>query len=123
MLWDLIQQGQISQATTTAEFAKQDAANTSERLHKEVLRLESRIDRLSIITQGLLELVREKTDLTEADIEAKIAEIDARDGRLDGKITGKPTACPQCGRTGHSRLRSCPYCGAAMDKGHLVEKY
>jgi hypothetical protein len=122
MLWDLIQQGQISQANATAESAKQDSANTSERLHKEVLRLEAKMDRLAIITQGLWELLSEKTDLTEKDIEAKIAEIDIRDGREDGKITGKPTTCPKCARPAHTRLRSCPYCGTALNKGHIVEK-
>jgi DNA repair exonuclease SbcCD ATPase subunit len=122
MLWDLLQQGQISQANATAESAKQDSANNAERLHKEVLRLEAKMDRLAIITQGLWELLSEKTDLTEKDIEAKIAEIDIRDGRKDGKITGKPTTCPKCARTAHTRLRSCPYCGAELDKGHIVEK-
>jgi len=122
MLWDLIQQGQISQANANAESAKQDSANTSERLHKEVLRLEAKMDRLAIITQGLWELLSEKTGLTENDIEAKIAEIDLRDGRADGKITGKPTTCPKCARPTHTRLRSCPYCGTALDKAHIVEK-
>lgn len=122
MLWDLLQQGQISQANATAEFAKQNSASNAEKLHKEVLRLEAKMDRLAIITQGLWELLSEKTDLTEKDIEAKIAEIDIRDGRKDGKILGKPTTCPKCARPTHTRLRSCPYCGAALDKGHIVEK-
>ncbi|MBT9568352.1 MAG: zinc ribbon domain-containing protein [Thiobacillus sp.] len=122
MLWDLLQQGQIGQANATAESAKQSSANNAERLHKEVLRLEARMERLAIITQGLWELLREKADLTEKDIEAKIAEIDIRDGRKDGKILGKPTTCPKCERPTHTRLRSCPYCGTALDKGHIVEK-
>lgn len=122
MLWDLLQQGQIGQANATAESAKQDSASNAEKLHKEVLRLEAKMDRLAIITQGLWELLIEKTDLTEKDIEAKIAEIDIRDGRKDGKILGKPTTCPKCTRPTHSRLRSCPYCGTALDKGHIVEK-
>lgn len=120
-LWDLVQQGQISQANTTAEFAKDQASNNSDRIHKEVLRLEAKIDSLAIISQALWEVLREKTDLTEKDIEAKIAEIDIRDGRQDGKITGKPTQCPACDRPTHTRLKACPYCGTALNKGHLVE--
>jgi hypothetical protein len=121
MLWDLLQQGQIGQANATAESAKQHSANNAERLHKEVLRLEAKIDKLAIITQGLWELLSEKTDLTEKDIQAKIAEIDSRDGRKDGKITGRPTTCPKCGRTAHTSQRACPYCGTVLDKWHLVE--
>jgi hypothetical protein len=121
MLWDLLQQGQIGQANATAESAKQASANNAERLHKEVLRLEAKLDKLAIITQGLWELLSERTDLTEKDIEAKIAEIDSRDGRNDGKITGRPTTCPKCARTAHTSQRTCPYCGTALDKWHLVE--
>jgi len=121
-LWDIVQQGQISQAKTTAEFARQDSANNAERLHKEVQRLEARMDRLSIITQALWELINEKTSLTESDIEAKITDIDIRDGRKDGKITGRPTSCPKCARPAHTRQRTCPYCGEALSKGHIVEK-
>ena len=122
MLWDLIQQGQIGRATAAAETAKFDARNNAERLHKEVIRLEAKLDRLAIITQSLWELLSEKTNLTESDIKARIAEIDARDGRQDGKITGQPIECSQCGRTAHSRLRACPYCGSPLETGHLVEK-
>jgi ribosomal protein L32 len=121
-LWDLFQQGQIASARDTAEFAKRDAAQNADRLHKEVLRLDAKIDRLAIISQALWELVRDKTGVTEKDIEARIAEIDARDGRKDGKITGRPTTCPKCDRPAHTRHRVCPYCGAALDKGHIVEK-
>lgn len=120
-LWDLVQQGQISQANLTAEFAKDQSSSNSERIHKEVLRLEAKIDSLAIISQALWEVLREKTDLTEKDIEAKIAEIDSRDGRQDGKMTGKPVLCPACNRPAHSRLRTCPYCGTALNKMHLVE--
>ena len=121
-LWDLFQQGQIEHATTTAEYAKRDAAQNSARLHKEVLRLEVKIDRLAIISQALWELVREKTDLSEKDIEARIADIDAHDGRIDGKITGRPATCPKCARPVHTRHRVCPYCGTAVSDGHIVEK-
>lgn len=120
-LWDLVQQGQISQANTTAEFAKDSARSNSDRIHQEVQRLEAKIDSLAIISQALWEVLREKTDLTEKDIEAKIAEIDIRDGRRDGKITGKPTLCPACKRPTHTRLKACPYCGTALNKPHIVE--
>jgi hypothetical protein len=84
-LWDLFQQGQIDHARDTAEFAKRDAAQNADRLQKEVLRLEAKIDRLAIISQALWELVRDKTHLTEKDIEARIAVMDAKTGRSQAR--------------------------------------
>lgn len=120
-LWDIVQQIQINQANTTAEYAKDTSLSNSDRIHKEVQRLEAKIDSLAIISQALWEVLREKTDLTEKDIEGKIAEIDIRDGRRDGKITGKPAQCPACDRPTHTRLKACPYCGTALNKPHVVE--
>jgi RNA polymerase subunit RPABC4/transcription elongation factor Spt4 len=121
-LWDLYQQGQINSATETAEIAKRDGAHTADRLHREVLRLESKIDRLALIAQAQWELIRQKTGLSDKDIEARMAEIDVRDGRKDGRITGTPTTCPKCARPANTRNRVCPYCGTPIDKGHIVEK-
>lgn len=121
-LWDLFQQGQIDHATSTAEYAKRDAASNSQHIHVEVQRLDAKIDRLAIICQALWELVRENTNLTESDIEQRIKAIDARDGRIDGKITGGPVKCPKCARPGHTRNRACAYCGAPLGAGLLVEK-
>jgi hypothetical protein len=112
----------VGHATDTAEYAKRDVAQTSARLHKKGLRLEAKIDRLALISQALWELVRAKADLCDKDIEARIAEIDARDGRIDGRITGRPANCPKCARPVHTRHRVCLYCGAAVHDGHLVEK-
>lgn len=120
-LWDIVQQIQINEASRTAGYAKDTSRSNSDRIHQEVQRLEAKIDTLAIISQALWEVVREKTGLTEKDIEARIAEIDIRDGRKDGKITGKPTQCPACERPTHTRLKACPYCGTSLIKTHIVE--
>lgn len=120
-LWDIVQQIQINEANRTAGYAKDSSRSNSDRIHHEAQRLEAKIDTLAIISQAMWEMIREKTDLTEKDIEAKIAEIDIRDGRRDGKITGKPTQCPACDRPTHTRLKACPYCGTALKKTHIVE--
>jgi hypothetical protein len=121
-VWDLYQQGQIDSVTETPGAAKRDGAQNADRVQREVLRLESKIDRLALISQALWELLREKTSLSDQDIETKMTEIDLRDGRKDGRITGTVTICPKCARPAHTRDRVCPYCGAAIDRGHIVEK-
>ena len=121
-LWDVYQQGQISSAADTAAAAKRDAAHTDARLHNEVLRLESKIDTLALICQALVEILRDRGGVSEPDIEAKMKDIDIRDGRSDGRIIGKPTECPKCHRSAHTRQRVCMYCSTPIEGGMLVER-
>ena len=121
-LWDVYQHGQISSARETAEAAKRDAGHTDARLHHEVLRLDSKIDGLAMICQALVEILRDRGGVSEADIEAKMKEIDDRDGRSDGRIAGKPTECPSCRRPAHTRQRVCMYCSTPIQGGMMVER-
>jgi hypothetical protein len=73
--------------------------------------VDERVDQLLIVCAAMWELVRERTGLTENDLVNKIAEIDARDGTADGKITPKPRHCPKCQRVIFPKHRRCLYCG------------
>ena len=117
-VWSAYEQTQDEARAAGAAFAGEEAA----RARREYLRLESKIDALALVCQALWELVREKTDLTEKDIEEKMREIDLRDGRRDAKIDGGRTECPACHRIAHTRQRACMYCGTEITAGHLVEK-
>jgi hypothetical protein len=121
-LWDVFQQGQINKTSRTADSAKRDVKHTSERLNTETLRLESKIDNLAIICQALVEILRDQGGVSEEVIQSKIDEIDARDGRIDGKMSGKPIDCPNCGRPTHTRQIVCMYCSASLPDTLLVEK-
>ena len=121
-IWDMFQQAQIDSATWKADSARRDATQASDRLHSEVLRLEAKIDGLALVCQALWELVRQETGLREGDIAKKIEEIDLRDGKKDGRITGRPLKCGKCGRPTHTRQRACMYCGETVGSGHIVEK-
>ena len=120
--WDVYQHGQIRDAARTAESAQVDARHTEARLQQEVLRLESKIDGLALVCQALIEILRDSGGVSESSIEAKIREIDDRDGRADGRITGKPSTCPNCSRSIHSRQRVCMYCSTPIETGMLAEK-
>jgi hypothetical protein len=74
--------------------------------------LEDRVDKLLLACTALWELLRDRTDLTEDDLLAKVQEVDLRDGQADGKITKTVKKCPACGRTMSPRHRQCLYCGA-----------
>jgi hypothetical protein len=72
-----------------------------------------RVDQLLLVCAAMWELLSEKTGVTENDLVAKIAELDARDGIADGKMTYTPIKCPQCSRTIFPKQQRCLYCGAA----------
>ena len=120
--WDVFQQGQIEAASASAQLAQSTALNAEDRAKREIARLESKIDGLALVSQALWELVRERTGLTDDDIRARIEEIDARDGRSDGRLLGGPTTCKGCGRSAHTRQVACMYCGTAIERKHVFER-
>ena len=57
-------------------------------MEKRLKSLEERVDHLSMTNRALWEIVAEEHGYDEDKFSAKVAEIDLRDGRLDGKLTG-----------------------------------
>lgn len=113
-LWDVFQHRQIQKADEKADVARLDAKQTKDRLHFETQRIEAKIDGLALICEALWETLRENTNLTDLDIQRKIEEIDLRDGRRDGRISGSPTVCKGCNRPAHTRQVTCMYCGEPL---------
>ena len=76
-------------------------------------------ERLYMVVQAMWELLKEKAGLTDADLDAKIQEIDMRDGRQDGQDSTQtaPLTCRQCGRTILSGQLQCSWCGAQVKGG------
>ena len=74
-------------------------------------------ERLYMIVQAMWELLSEKTGLTQADLDAKVREIDMRDGRLDGKDATQtmPRSCANCGRPILSGQQRCTWCDSILD--------
>jgi hypothetical protein len=74
-------------------------------------RLEGRVNQLTLVNMALWSLLRERFDLTEEELVARVEEIDLRDGRLDGKVVESVVNCPNCGRTMSVKHDRCLYCG------------
>ena len=76
-------------------------------------------ERLYLVVQAMWELLKEKAGLTDADLDAKVQEIDMRDGRLDGQDSTQtgPLTCRQCGRTILSGQAQCSWCGTQAEGG------
>lgn len=61
------------------------------------------------------QLLKEKTDLSNAALTEAILAVDASDGRSDGKLAAQPTECRSCGRKRLSSARHvCLWCGELM---------
>ena len=63
---------------------------------------------------AMWELVGTSNGFFLKDLEAKIEELDLRDGNLDGKLNVNPTRCNQCSHLLHERRKVCIYCGTPV---------
>lgn len=89
------------------------AASRAESLAGDVQFLEAKIDRMKLVTRALWEIVRDNTSITEAMLEAKVKEIDLRDGRADGRDGARAAMnCHACQRVIQRGMTKCQYCGA-----------
>jgi hypothetical protein len=87
------------------------ARRTTDQLHEDYYHLEQRVEKLTLISRALWELLEKETDLQERDLIAKVAEIDLRDGELDDRLKSPVLYCPNCGHKVNARNRYCIYCG------------
>jgi ribosomal protein S27AE len=100
-----------NQMRADANLKNIQAREYATRAERECNNLEDRLDKLLLACTALWELLRDRTDLTEDDLLAKVQEVDLRDGQADGKITKTVKKCPRCGRTMSPRHGECLYCG------------
>ena len=117
MLWDLLQDFEIQDAKHEARSAA-DRANDSE---GRVVGIQAQVDRLTLASQAMWELLQEHTGLKESQLKAKMVDIDSRDGAQDGKIGVKAVCCPHCGKMTSGQRGRCVYCGKAVQGGHIFK--
>ena len=117
IFWEFQQQGKIHKAKADASGALQKAKKTEDRIRD----LEKRIDRISLVSQAMWELVRENTGWSDEDILSRISEIDLRDGVKDGKMGAQVIDCPNCKGKINSRKGYCMICGTEAQAGEVFE--
>jgi len=102
--YDWNQSTRIDAASSDASGAARDARDIKADLTE-------RLDKLTLISMAMWELLQEKAGLTETDLMARIKEIDLRDGQADGKVTRQIARCTKCDRVMSPRHSRCLYCG------------
>lgn len=98
--------GLSSAAGPSSHIGQQKA----ERNSTEIQYLERRLDHLVLLNQALWSLLQEKVGLTEEELQARVLELDMRDGKLDGRVESAPAECPNCHRPLSRRHMRCLYC-------------
>ena len=102
-----------------AQVEAQLARNAARESSKASDKARRNLEQLYMVVHAMWELLSERVGLTDADLEAKIQEIDLRDGRLDGQDATETTTqtCQKCSRPVAPGQHHCPWCGEPMDNG------
>ena len=93
-------------AATAAEARSQASSAVSK-----VAGLEEDVNHLLMVVESLSEMLKDKHGYSDADLAQRVADIDMRDGKLNGRATKKAAqACSHCGRKMLRRKPTCVYC-------------
>lgn len=116
MFFDIYQQHRINAVSTGLDHAKQK----NKRIETEMHGMRRQLDRVTMACQGMWELIRENSDITEEMLAQRIHEIDLRDGVADGKMSPQVVSCAACGRKTSARRGFCIMCGEPVSGDHIV---
>lgn len=74
--------------------------------------LQDHIEQLTLMNMALWSILKEKLGVTDELLVARLKEIDAADGTVDGKVTHQQLSeCPQCHHPLSANMTHCLYCG------------
>jgi len=96
----------INEAKNKAYTASEKAG----RIQESYFELKKRHDKMALACQALLEIVQDRLEVSDKEIEEKILEVDLRDGQADGKMGMQIVECSNCGRKTNTKRGSCFYC-------------
>lgn len=95
------------------------AGGSSQVDNSRLTEIEFKLERLSLITHALWDLLKDRHGYTDEELNDWITLTDLKDGRHDGryKANSPPLNCPKCGRVVGRTQARCIYCGGiAMPK-------
>lgn len=88
-----------------------DASSRSKENALELDELKARVDRLYLVNQALWGLLKQKTGLTDAELQKAIEKLDQVESKPASTAAG--LVCKDCGKTVSRRHKVCIYCGGA----------
>ena len=109
MLWNLLQQKQISDLESSARQARRGMEETSQ--------MQRSLDALCLTSAAMWELLSERLGVSDDELLAKVQEIDLRDGIQEQVVMALPSKplcdekckglCPMCGADRNQRDCGC----------------
>jgi DNA modification methylase len=84
------------------------ALNQSKKIQQDISNLQDQISRLRCVTKALWELIQNRLNLTEKDLQDLVA---ATEEKMKNR-TAEP--CPACGRALQDNQKICIFCGAQV---------
>jgi hypothetical protein len=115
IFWMILQDKKIGDAQLKAG----QAANAANSLTDVVGGLEKKLDALVLLNQALVEILIQKSGVTEGEILSKASEIEHRAGAKAGSSGER---CVKCDKPYSIRLNRCLYCGNVRESGGIVGK-
>jgi hypothetical protein len=98
------------------EAASREAQRHVRALEDQIRALEQQVGRLSLASIAMEEILRDHLGISAEVIDAKIRDIDLRDGKMNGMFHPSAKTCKECGRVSGPMHAICVYCGAALPK-------
>lgn len=85
-------------------------------LRGQVKDLQRKVGRMQLLCQAMYEMLEASGQLNRPAMEARMREIDLRDGIEDEAMSEIPLKCPTCNRVSSSRNWRCLYCGLEFER-------
>lgn len=117
IVWDILQHYQIEKAQNAAEVASIKVDGLSARKDN----TKQEVEELTLACQAMWELLRDHLGFTDEHLKAKMLEVDARDGTVDGKIGAQLVDCPHCRQKASTSKPNCVYCGNRLPSAHVMQ--
>jgi len=95
-----------------ASQSANEASSAARRASAKAEQIQFDVERLLMITEALWTILKERHGYDDAELQRRVAEIDMRDGRLDGRVARTAAVkCPKCGKSLLKKRPRCIYCG------------
>ena len=122
-LWDIHQHSQLAHNRQEVARASSKAGRAESKIDQLRKETDRKIEHLTLLCQSMWELLQEQTGLTDQQLRVKMADVDTRDGRANGKIDPSTFHCPSCEAVCNSTRQRCLIFGEDLSlyKTHLFE--
>lgn len=95
----------------TSQSAR-NASSEARRASSKAEQVQFDVERLLMITEALWMILKEQHGYDDAELQRRVAQIDMRDGKLDGRVARTAAVkCPKCGKSLMKKRPRCIYCG------------